>query len=64
MDGVCTKHLRHLGPVALDTLLHLINLSWSTAAVPSTWRRAIIIPIPKAGEESTRSQQLPPHLPH
>ena len=51
-DHVCKEHLRHLGPVALDTLLHLISLSWSTATVPSTWRRAVIIPIPKAGKNS------------
>ena len=50
-DGVCTEHLKHLGPVAQDVLLRLINRSWCAAEVPSIWRRAVIIPIPKAGKD-------------
>ena len=49
--GVCAEHLRHLGPAAQDALLLLINRSWSSADVPSAWRRAVIIPIPKAGKD-------------
>ena len=51
VDGVCDEHLRHLGPAAQDALLLLINRSWSSADVPSAWRRAVIIPIPKAGKD-------------
>ena len=51
VDGVCAEHLRHLGPAAQDALLLLINRSWSSADVPSAWRRAVIIPIPKAGKD-------------
>ena len=49
-DQLCTEHLKHLGPTARRVLLHAINQSWLTAAVPSAWRRATIIPIPKAGK--------------
>ena len=51
LDDVCAEHLKHLGPIAQEVLLRLVNLSWSTAAVPSIWRRANIIPIPKAGKD-------------
>ena len=47
-DGVCTEHLLHLGPLAQDALLRLISLSWPSTKVPFNWRRAVIIPIPKA----------------
>ncbi|KAF0297157.1 putative RNA-directed DNA polymerase from transposon BS [Amphibalanus amphitrite] len=50
-DDVCAEHLKHLGPVAQAALLHVINKSWSSAEVPSVWRRAIIIPIPKVGKD-------------
>ena len=49
-DDICAEHLRHLGPVFKTTLLRLLNLSWSTGQVPAAWRRAVIIPIPKAGK--------------
>ena len=51
MDGVCTEHLLHLGPLAQDALLRLFNMSWHSAEVPSIWRRAVIIPIPKVGKD-------------
>ena len=51
MDGVCTEHLLHLGPRAQEVMLRLFNMSWRSAEVPSVWRRAVIIPIPKAGKD-------------
>ena len=50
-DDICAEHLRHLGPDAKTTLLRLLNLTWSTGQVPAAWRRAVIIPIPKAGKD-------------
>ena len=50
-DGVCTEHLLHLGPLAQDAMLRLFNMSWHSTEVPSLWRRAVIIPIPKAGKD-------------
>ena len=50
-DDVCAEHLKHLGPAAQGALLRLINRSWSSGAVPSAWRRAVIVPIPKAGKD-------------
>ena len=51
MDGVCTEHLLHLGPLSQDALLRIFNMSWHSAEVPSIWRRAVIIPISKVGKD-------------
>lgn len=32
-------------------LLYLINTLWSTGCVPETWRKSIVIPIPKANQD-------------
>ena len=66
-DDICAEHLLHLGPVARDVILSLINLAWERATIPSSWRRAIIIPIPKAGKgrssvENYRPISLTSHL--
>ena len=50
-DGISNEMLRHLGPVARDALLRLINTSWATAEVSREWRAATVIPIPKAGKD-------------
>ena len=46
-NNICAKQL---GPGAKTTLLQLLNLSWTTGQLLSSWRRAVIIPIPKAGK--------------
>ena len=50
-DELTAEHLKHLGPIARQTLLRLINKSWTEGTVPSEWRRATIIPIPKSGKD-------------
>jgi hypothetical protein len=42
-----TEFLKHLGPVAFDTLPKLFNQIWKTS-VPAMWRKAIIILLLKA----------------
>ena len=49
-NQVCAEHVQHLGPRARETLLHLINKTWTSGSIPVDWRRATIIPIPKAGK--------------
>ena len=49
-DEVCAEHICHLGPVARGALLQLINRSWASSEVPSSWRRAHTIPILKTGK--------------
>ena len=50
-DDICAEQLRHMGPGAKAALLRLMNLTWTSGQVPSAWRRASIVPIPKAGKD-------------
>ena len=66
-DRLCAEHLQHLGPVAQSVMLALINASWCSGCVPSSWRRAHIIPILKSGKDpqavsSYRPISLTSHL--
>ena len=44
-DDIPPPFLKNLGPVARQELLDLLNLSFTTSIVPSTWRHAVIIPL-------------------
>ena len=49
-DGLMMLHLKHLGPRGLQYLTHLFNLSVQSADIPSIWKQAAIVPIPKPGK--------------
>ena len=49
-DGITIRHLKHLGPIGFQYLTNLFNLSLQSADIPSIWKQATIIPIPKAGK--------------
>ena len=59
-DDICAEHILHLGPAARGVVLALINSSWASAIVPSSWRRATIVPIPKAGKNPADVQSYRP----
>jgi hypothetical protein len=42
--------VKHLGQIAKVNLLKLFNISWKTGKVPSEWKEAIAVPIPKPGK--------------
>ena len=42
--------LRHLPPLALDSLLALFNSLWERGSYPDVWRESTIIPILKTGK--------------
>ena len=50
-DDIHYQMLKHLPQSALNTLLHIINQSWSSEHFPSTWQQAVILPIPKADKD-------------
>ena len=50
-DGLTNLHLRHLGPTALNWLLRIFNNSIDTGCIPTAWKGANIIPIPKMGKD-------------
>ena len=49
-DGLTILHLKHLGPRGLAYLTRLYNLSYNNADIPSIWKKAIVIPLPKPGK--------------
>ncbi|XP_050724597.1 uncharacterized protein LOC127002559 [Eriocheir sinensis] len=48
-DRVSYGMLRHAGPTMEAELLHLFNASYTSRTVPTAWKSATIVPIPKAG---------------
>ena len=49
-DNIPPSFLKSLGPLALQELLSIFNLSFSLAHCPRIWRVATIIPLLKAGK--------------
>ena len=49
-DNIINDMLAHLGTQAKKKLLGLFNTSWKTGLIPSIWKKAILIPILKAGK--------------
>jgi len=50
-DDIHYQLLKHLPESALQTLLDLMNDIWETGDLPSIWKLANVIPIPKAGKD-------------
>ena len=49
-DGFTNLHLKHLGPLGLQYLTNLFNLSFNHADIPSIWKLATVFPLLKAGK--------------
>ena len=49
-DGLTILHLKNLGPLAIRYLTHLFNLSYNHSDIPSIWKTATLIPLPKPGK--------------
>ena len=49
-DNIPPAFLKELGPIALNELLEICNISLRTAECPQGWRNAIIIPLLKAAK--------------
>ncbi|MPC49107.1 hypothetical protein E2C01_042901 [Portunus trituberculatus] len=46
-DGITHSMIRHAGPAGHEALLKLFNSSLYKGELPSTWKEATIMPIPK-----------------
>jgi hypothetical protein len=55
---IMTEFLKHLGPVAFDTLLKLFNQIWKTS-IPAVWRKAVI-PLSKAKKPASELSSYQP----
>ncbi|GFV69684.1 probable RNA-directed DNA polymerase from transposon X-element [Trichonephila clavipes] len=59
-DGVFGRMLENLGHRGKLRLLDIINLSWKIGRLPAEWKRAIIIPIKKAGKNNWSPKEFRP----
>ena len=50
-DEITNEMLKHLGPGAKRFLLSVYNQSWHTGTVPTSWKKALVRPIPKKGKD-------------
>ena len=52
-DDIHYQILKHLPSDALETLLNIMNEIWRTGKFSEDWHKAVIIPIPKPGTDSS-----------
>lgn len=50
-DRIAPAMLKHLHQNAMQSLLQVYNLIWSTGKIPNKWKTAIIIPILKPNQD-------------
>src|SRR6476469_2024715 len=50
-DNVNIRHLKHLGPLAINHLTEIFNLSLNQNIIAQIWKLAKIIPIPKPNKD-------------
>ena len=53
LDDIHYQLLKHLSSPYLHTLLALMNEVWATGNVPSIWKTALVVPVPKPGKDHT-----------
>ena len=59
-DNIPPSFLKSLGPLALQKLLSIFNLSFSFSHCPRIWRVVTIIPLLKAGKSSSEIASFRP----
>ena len=59
-DGIHYQLLKHLPESCLKTVLKIYNHIWTSGFFPTSWRKAIIIPIPKTGKDLSNPSNYRP----
>lgn len=59
-DGMSMIHLKHFGRRAISYLTNLFNLSVSSSNIPSIWKKAHILPVPKPNKPALISTSYRP----
>ncbi|KAH9584009.1 hypothetical protein LSM04_000085 [Trypanosoma melophagium] len=59
-DGVMNDFLHHIGPVARNTLMAMINTSIASGVFPPQWKTGVTVPSPKTGKDPSRSDSYRP----
>ena len=58
-DGIPAVVLRTCAPEQTPVLTRLFRLSYSSSTVPTTWKNALVHPVPKKGDKSIPSNYRP-----
>ena len=58
-DGIPAELLKYLGGTGVQVLTHLFNYSITTRCVPSAWRQAVVVHLPKGGDTGDCSNCRP-----
>ena len=59
-DYITNDMILHLGTQAKRKMLQILNASWKSGKIPNTWKKAIMIPIPKHGKQRNRVDSYRP----
>ena len=59
-NGLTPLHLKHIGPLGVRYLTRLFNLSVQAADIPSIWKTANVIPVPKPNKPSDQGKSYRP----
>ena len=59
-DGLTILQLKHFGPLGIQYLTALYNLSYQHATLPAIWKQAIILPLLKRGKPRDQSTSYRP----
>ena len=52
-DGIYYQFLTHLPTTCLKVVLQIFNNIWSSGTFPSSWKEALVIPIPKPNRDAS-----------
>ena len=59
-DDIHYQIIKNIPDIGLLTLLNIFNTIWEKESFPDIWRKAIVIPIPKPGKDSTNPTNYRP----
>jgi hypothetical protein len=59
-DNINIKHLKHFGPIAVDYLTNIFNISINQNIIPQIWKLSKIIPILKPSKDPNDSSSYRP----
>ena len=59
-DDIPPSFIKNFGPLALEKLLEIFNISLTNGACPQVWRNAIIIPLLKANKPASKLESFRP----
>ena len=59
-DGVYYQFLTHLPDTCLNVLLQIFNNIWKSGELPSAWKEATVIPIPKPNKDTSNPTNYRP----